>query len=119
MSLPSTISAGSSVTFDDASNINGNTVVYYAVSPQGDLTGRPTARFAQEKTKAGIQRSLQSTQWPVYNDATGAYVGFVKIDTTISRHETVPIAFVETCVGNHQVCLNDPGVTPVLINGLL
>lgn len=118
MGLPSTITTGSDV-FDDVSNISGSSVVYFAESPLSDLIGRPTLRVSQEKTKAGIQRTLVSIQVPIYNPAKGVYEGFEKIDCTYNRPETLDITAAAVTYGRMAALLAIPGVVTTLTKGLV
>jgi len=82
------------VVFDDAVKV-GNSVVYSAVSPQGDITGRPTLRVSQETTKAGIMRTLVSFNFPYWDSVKGVYDGSTTANLVLSRkteHKTVNAA---------------------------
>lgn len=119
MGLPSTIVAGG-FTFDDVTSLNGSTLVYYAASPQGDIAGRPSLRFSQEKTKAGIQRTLVSFVNPVWNSVSEKYVGFIKADSVLNRADSINLSYAENAYDViHDVMALTSTVTPVLTKGSL
>lgn len=68
---------------------DGNTVTYAKDSPQGDLAGAWTLRFAAEQTRNGIVRSLVQLKIPVYDSETLKYVGEVTANVTLNRPATV------------------------------
>jgi hypothetical protein len=68
---------------------DGNTVTYSADSPQGDLAGTRTMKFAAEQTSKGIVRSLVQVKIPVYDGTKALYVGEVTAQITINRPATV------------------------------
>lgn len=118
MGLPTSITLGSEV-FDDVSKLSGTTVTYFAPSPQGDLIGRPSIRFSQEKTKAGIVRTLVSFQRPRFNEDTQKYEGFYKIDVVANRSESAPVATTESTYLNVKDLLGLAGIVSTLAKGLI
>lgn len=90
MSLPSstfTLNIGApaaDVVFGNATR-NGNSVVYTAPSPQGDLEGRPSCRVSHERTRSGITKSLVQFIFPNYDSELNKYVGFDSVNLTLNR----------------------------------
>lgn len=106
MSLPTTItvnvgSPAADVVYGNVQR-EGNSVTYTAPSPQGDLEGVLSQRFASEKTGRGIVRTLHQTRLPVYNTVTGQYAGEVTIQTTVIRPATVPVTLTALALETHQ-----------------
>ena len=93
MSLPDSITLNDGTVNEVYSNKvrNGNVVVYYAPSPQGDLAGRPYLTVSQETTKAGIAKATVALTRPVLNTVTGKYDSFLKnsIGSTQAGNQTV------------------------------
>lgn len=93
MSLPSsiTLNVGSPAAdriFTDVSAINGNSVVFSAVSPQGDLLGRPTLKISHETSaKSGLVRSLASFIVPFWDVTQDKYDGYEKADFVLNRNQ--------------------------------
>lgn len=93
MSLPDSLTLNDGTVNEVYSNKvrNGNQVVYFAPSPQGDIAGRPTLTISQEMTKAGIAKATVVLTRPVYDAVFSKYVGFLKntIGSTQNGKETV------------------------------
>jgi hypothetical protein len=89
-------SPAADVVYDDVSQIDGSTLVFYAESPQGDLLGRPSIRVSHETKNSGIVRSLVDIQTPVYDADKEVYDGFIKTSITLNRKGSVSISAVET-----------------------
>lgn len=89
MALPTTITVNIGSPAADAvfSGIqrDGNTVTYSKDSPQGDLAGAWTWRFASEQTAKGVVRSLSQLKIPVYDGTSGTYKGEVTAQITLLR----------------------------------
>lgn len=75
----------------DLSAKNGNRAIYYSPSPEGDLAGRPSLRYENETTKAGIARTLVSFKKPRLNPTTGKYDTATTGNFTLNRPETSPL----------------------------
>jgi hypothetical protein len=73
----------------------GNTVSYTADSPQGDLAGTLSMRFAAETTGKQIVRSLYQHRKPLYNSETGKYEGEVTCSITLIRPASAAVAVSE------------------------
>jgi hypothetical protein len=119
MGLPSVITAGGLV-FDDVTSLSGSTTVMYADSPQLDVAGRPSLRFSQEKTKAGIIRTLVSLQIPQLAASGDKYSGFIKADIVLNRSELIGVS--ESLVAYdvlHDILALTSTAIPVLAKGSL
>lgn len=99
MSLPDSITLNNGTVDEVYGNKvrNGSSVTYYAISPQGDIAGRPTLTISQETTKAGIAKATVTLLRPVYDVTFSKYVGFLKnsISSTQAGNQTIQGRFGE------------------------
>jgi hypothetical protein len=95
-----TVNAGSPATDHVFSGIqrDGNVVTYAMDSPQMDLTGVWTLKFAAEQTSKGITRSLVKLVRPVYDGIQLKYVGDIGINVTLVRPANLAKSYSEVCL---------------------
>lgn len=75
----------------------GNSVVYSAVSPQGDLEGRPTLTISKDSTKNGIIGTNYKFVKPYWDGEK--YDGYITVGVTVKRSQKHVIADVASLLG--------------------
>lgn len=95
-----TVNSGSPATDKVYSGIqrDGNHVSYSKDSPQGDLLGCYTLDVDAQKSKQGIVRSFEKWTFPYYDSTKAAYAGGCTINVTITRPDSLPVAFVDMSI---------------------